>query len=157
MIPPLFSLQTNSSQTVVSQPEAVQTSSNSASDGSQEMNDPFLRIMNASSIEEVLELGLLYKGNRLATAADLGAVVDPNTHQLMVSGGHGFAVPDACNPREVTVEIQVDNLSPTSRLFPKCYGQILRVWLMDLWTQDLQHFHILRLWTSGLLDSRSSA
>ncbi|GFN78081.1 platelet-derived growth factor subunit b [Plakobranchus ocellatus] len=34
--------------------------------------------------------------------------------------GHEIAEPDHCEPHEATVEVRVDNLSPTSRLFPKC-------------------------------------
>ncbi|GFR81827.1 platelet-derived growth factor subunit A [Elysia marginata] len=98
-----------------------QASGNSTEEDDNSFSDPFVRLMNASSIEEALAMNVIYKDNHIATAADLGAVPDPNTGKLMVSGGSGgFAIPDGCHPRDTTVKIHVKDLSPTSRLYPRC-------------------------------------
>ncbi|KAK3795766.1 hypothetical protein RRG08_065208 [Elysia crispata] len=47
-------------------------------------DDPFVRLMRASSIEEALALNILYKDNHIATAADLNSAYDPSSGKLLV-------------------------------------------------------------------------
>ncbi|KAK3747083.1 hypothetical protein RRG08_046470 [Elysia crispata] len=121
LIPVLMS--GSSCQTAQQNSSAVQvnttTTVNQTVDNS--FDDPFVRLMNASSIEEALALNILYKDNHIATAADLGASQDAGSGKLLVSGGYGFAVPDGCHPRDQTVRVDdVKGLSATSRVYPQC-------------------------------------
>ncbi|GFN78086.1 placenta growth factor [Plakobranchus ocellatus] len=107
------------SQTEVSPGGAAQSSSNSSINTAQPLSDPYLKIMSASSIEEVLEMGLLYKGNRLATADDLGVVISKRD-QPTVSAGGKIARHNPCSPHTKNVRIKIDKPNPRSRFFPTC-------------------------------------
>ncbi|GFN78084.1 hypothetical protein PoB_000459000 [Plakobranchus ocellatus] len=78
---------TCASETEISSGGVAQSSRDSSSNTAQPLSDPFLRILSASSIKEVLEMGLLYKGKRLGTD-ELGAGVDlkRNRRTLVIDG-----------------------------------------------------------------------
>ncbi|KAK3747097.1 hypothetical protein RRG08_046484 [Elysia crispata] len=84
-------------------------------------DDPFVRLMRASSIEEALALNILYKDDHIATAADLNSAYDPSSGKLLVKRPFDFATPDGCSPRNLSVRVDnVMRLSASSRLYPKC-------------------------------------
>ncbi|BFZ24332.1 hypothetical protein BsWGS_27371 [Bradybaena similaris] len=88
------------------------------------LNATLNRLSNASSVEDLLNSGLVNSNGNPLTAQDISAVYD-DTGKLYISANGGVPAEDCpCGPTQLSMVVQVSGLPADVVLFPRC----IKVW-----------------------------